>query len=107
MTVGVQAIVPLIVLLVATTWTFVDFRIHPVRDLKVLPWPARRCLYEGLVVAVVWIVTTALSRQALGWGIVRSGIGAGLGWSIATLYWSTALRQRAIDQADHGTDREI
>ncbi len=107
MYVDAQAVIPLIILLLATAWTFINFWIHPASDLKALPWPARRSLHEGIVVAVVWIVTSMLYRQAFRWGILNSAIGAGIGWSIATLYWSTALRQRALELADRNTDREI
>ena len=100
MHVDARAIIPVIILLLATLWTFVDFWLHPIRDTEVLPWPARRCLYEGLVVTIVWIATSTLYWQAFRWGIIQNGVGAGLGWSLATLYWSTALRQRGIEEAN-------
>ncbi len=93
-------IVPMIILLTAALWTCADFWLHPIRDLRVLPWPARRCLYEALVVTVVWIVTSTLYWQAFRTHIIYNGIGAGIGWWMMTLYLSTALRERAIQRAN-------
>ncbi len=95
-----QAIVPVLILLAAILWTVVDFWIHPVRDLDALPWPTRRSLYEGLVVFVVWVVTSVLYWHAFRWGMLQKGLGVGLAWSLTTLYCSTGLRQRAIDKAN-------
>ncbi len=96
-----QAIlVPIVILVTSTLWTCADFWLHPIRDPRVLPWPARRCLYEGLVTGVVWIVTSMLYWQAFRWRIVYNGIGAGIGWTLMTLYVSTALRERAIRRAN-------
>ena len=91
---------PLIILLTSALWTCVDFWLHPVRDPGNLPWPARRCLQEGLVAGVVWIVTSMLYWQAFRWRIMYNGIGAGIGWTMMTLYVSTALRERAMDRAN-------
>lgn len=95
-----QVIVPLIVLLTATLWTFVDFHIRPIHDLRVLPWPARRSLQEGLVVVLVWIIGSALYWKSLRWSLFYQGLGVGLTWACITLYCSTALRQRLIDKAN-------
>ncbi len=96
-----QAIItPMVILLTSALWTWADFWVHPVRDLRALPWPARRCLQEGLVAGVVWIVTSMLYWQAFRWRMVYNGIGAGIGWTMMTLYVSTALRERAIHQAN-------
>jgi hypothetical protein len=93
-------IVPLLILLTATLWTWGDFWLHPIHDIQDLPWPARRSLQEGLVVMLVWIVTTVVYWRAFRWSMVHKGIGVGFTWGVLTLYWSTALRQRAIDKAD-------
>lgn len=95
-----QVIAPLLILLTATLWTVVDFWIHPVRDLENLPWPVRRSVQEGLLTIVVWVITSTLYWQAFRWSMLYKGIGVGFAWALVTLYWSTLLRQRAIDKAN-------
>lgn len=94
-------IAPLLILLTATLWTVIDFKIHPVSDLEHLPWPARRSFEEGLVTLVVWVMTSVLYWQAFRWSMLYKGMGVGCAWVLVTLYWSTLLRQRAIDKANH------
>ncbi len=96
----VQVIVPVLVLLTATLWTVVDFRVRPTYDLHALPWPARRSLVEGIVVGIVWIVTSLFYWQVFRWSMVYKSVGVGFTWAIMTLYWSTALRQRIVDKAN-------
>lgn len=96
-----SVIPPLLIILTASLWTIVDFWINPARDVHNLPWPARRSLNEGLVTAVVWIITSVLYWQAFRWSMLYKGMGVGFAWAIVTLYWSTFLRQRAIDKANH------
>ncbi len=95
-----QVIVPLIVLLTATLWTFADFRLRPIHDLRVLPWPAHRSLEEGLVVILVWPVSSVVYWKAFKWSLFYQGLGVGFTWACVTLYCSTALRQRIIDKAN-------
>lgn len=100
-----QVIVPLIVLFAATLWTFADFRLRPIRDLRVLPWPARRSLDEGLVVVLVWVVSSVLYWKSFRWSLFYQALGVGLTWACITLYCSTALRQRIIDKANRERGR--
>ncbi len=95
-----QIIVPIIVLLTATLWTFVNFRVRPIPDLQALPWPARRSLAEGVVVVIVWILSSAVYWKAFRWSVVYQGLGVGVTWGWLTLYCSTALRQRIVDKAN-------
>ncbi|MDP9313852.1 MAG: hypothetical protein M3R24_23730 [Chloroflexota bacterium] len=96
----VQVIVPVLVLLTATLWTVIVFWVHPIHDRNDLPWPARRSLVEGIVVVIVWIVTSVVYWQVFRWSMVYKGLGVGVTWAMMTLYWSTALRQRVVDKAN-------
>lgn len=93
-------IIPLLVLLSSVLWTYVNFRVQPIRDLHVLPWPARRSFHESLVVLLVWLVISACYWKALRERIVYQAIGVSFVWGFVTLYWSTLLRQRALDAAN-------
>lgn len=94
-------IIPLLILVTASLWTLVEFWLHPVRDLEHLPWPARRSVQEGAVTVVVWVLTSVMYWQAFHWSMLPKGIAVGGTWMLVTLYWSTLLRQRAIDKAHH------
>ena len=98
---GAHVIAPMLIILTASVWTIMHFWINPVRDVAHLPWPVRRSLDEGLLTVVVWVVTSILYWQAFRWSMLYKGMGVGFTWAVVTLYWSTFLRQRAIDKANH------
>ncbi len=90
--------VPMLVLLTVTLWTVLDFWLYPIRDVQSLPWPARRCLREAVVVAIIWTVTTLVYWRVFRSSMVYQGLGVGFTWGLVTLYVSTGLRQRALDR---------